>query len=632
MNRKRIIFLTLLMISLLLTQVIGADSGLVIDHYQLHVNIDPASNVQMKGVLDSHMASRVAEFRLGHPIRWNDGRWIVFDGLKINPSSAFTIKSHQTGERFVLDYFVNYKQRMGAPFQMIHETNYKLGVDLHADKDDLKILIADDFWQATTNILSFSIALPHEIDAKQVSFETNRGNIADLLEYSVTGSVISGKTLTPIAPGDSIYLSLALPEGYFDQAKPLIFPGQTQAAVGPYLLSFALALSLALWFFLARNRKPITNLVPQVPLHLTAAEMGYLFDHSLDQSDTAALFFSWAQQGALKFIETKQSSIINPATFFSLEKTGTLSTQAKPYEQTMFEILFSRFGKDGLVTDSVLENRYYVHAEAGEKEIKEQVKLLNPFGVYEGYNKYLRIFILLLAWAAGYYTLILLSLDIYHLQGWILQVISIVVSGLLTMLVSLSTYFLSTYLVARDRTKLGLAALMLLTVGVAFGFLLFTTWKGKFFFSILFGLVSFFLLGFIAGNTNKRTKYGEDISENILGFRRFLTEVSEQELKQRVINQPNLFYDYLAFAFVLGVQRTWAKKFNNFAIEQPSWYQSNDPFLTRFNAYDFALRLEKTLERLTVVLFSAPAMGTKGSISPNMIEVKKIGNSWKIRY
>lgn len=37
---------------------------------------------------------------------------------------------------------------------------YKLGVDLHADKDDLKILIADDFWQATTNILSFSIALP----------------------------------------------------------------------------------------------------------------------------------------------------------------------------------------------------------------------------------------------------------------------------------------------------------------------------------------------------------------------------------------------------------------------------------------------------------------------------------------
>jgi len=632
MKRKGVMFLALFIVTLLFTRILASEPALVIDHYQLEINIDTASKIQMTQTLESHMENRVTKFTLGYPIRWNDGRWVSLDGVEINPSSAFNIKSHQIGERMVLNYTVNYQQRMGAPFQMVQKTYYNLGVDPYSDKDDLKILIADDFWQATTSSMDFVITLPQMIEAKQVQFETNQGIIDEILEYTIQGSVITGKTLAPLTPGHSVYLALSLPEGYFSQAAPFIIPGQTQATIGPYLLTIALLLSLALWFFLAKNRKPITNLIPQIPLNLTSAEMGYLFDHSLDQTDTATLFFSWAHLGALKFIETKQSSIINPATFFSVQKTGELTPKAKPYEQTLFEILFSRFGKDGHVTDSVLENRFYVHAEAGEKEIKEQVKLLNPFGVYEGYNKFLRVFFILLAWSAGYYSLILLSLDIYRIEDWLLQVISIAASGLLTMLVSLAAYFLNTYLVARDRTKLRLAGLMLLTVGGAFGFLLFTTWKGKFFFSILYGLITFFLLGFIAGNTNKRTKFGEDISESILGFRRFLIEVSEQELQQRVRNQPALFYEYLPYAFALGVQRTWAKKFSNYSLLQPKWYESNDPFLTRFNAYDFTLRLEKTLERLTVVLFSAPSMNTKGLIDPNMIEVKKVGESWKIRY
>jgi hypothetical protein len=139
-------------------------------------------------------------------------------------------------------------------------------------------------------------------------------------------------------------------------------------------------------------------------------------------------------------------------------------------------------------------------------------------------------------------------------------------------------------------------------------------------------------LAFLAGNTNRRTKFGEEISEKILGFRRFLTESSPEELQLRTRNQSHLFFDFLPFAFVLGVQRTWAKKFNDVSLNQPSWYESNDPFLTAFNAYDFTLRIEKTMLRLTEVLFSAPAINTKGSIAPNTIEVKKIGNSWKIRY
>lgn len=632
MKRKLVLFWTLLLVSTLFIRVFASEPAFVIDQLEVEIDIDNASFVRITQNMAAHMENHAAEFTLGYPIRWNDDRWIVLEEEEVFSSNATTLKRHQKGERIVLDYFANYQQRMGAPFTLAHKLGYNLGVDLYSDKDDLKLLIADDFWQATTHQLEFVIRLPYEITADQITFETNAGNTSDVLEYALQGNVISGVTKTTLQAGQSIYLSLALPEGYFTHATALVFPGQTPAAIGPYLLALALGLAVALWFFLARNRKPITDLIPQIPFHLTSAEMGYLFDHSLDQTDTASLLLCWAQQGALKFIEDKQTTLINPATFFSLEKTGDLTNQAKPYEQTMFEILFSRFGKDGKVTDSVLENRFYLHTEEGEKGIKDQVNVLNPFGVYEGYNKYLRAFFLLLAWASGYYALLLLSLDIFQLQGWLMQIISVSISALLTLVVYLSAFFLNLYLVARDRTKLGLAIVMLLTVGGAFGFLLFTTWKGKFFFPILLGLITFFLLAFLAGNTNKRTKFGEEISEKILGFRRFLTEASSEELQLRVNNQPSLFFEYLPFAFVLGVQRAWARKFNDFSLTQPTWYESNVPFLTAFNAYDFTLRIEKTMARLTEVLFSAPAINTKGSIAPNTIEVKKIGNSWKIRY
>ena len=632
MKRKLVLFWTLLLVTLLTTSVFASESAFVIDQLQVEIDVDNASFVRITQSMAAHMENHAAEFTLGYPIQWNDGRWTLLEEEEVYTYNATILKRHQKGERIILEYFANYQQRMGAPFTLEHKLGYNLGVDLHSDKDDLKLLIADDFWQATTQKLDFIVTLPYEITANQITFETNAGTVSDVLEYTLQGNVISGVTKTTLHTGQSIYLSLSLPEGYFTHATALVIPGQTPAAIGPYLLTLALAMSLALWFFLARNRRPITDLIPQIPFHLTSAEMGYLFDHSLDQTDTASLFLTWAQQGALKIIEEKQQTLINPATFFSLEKTGDLADQAKPYEQTMFEILFSRFGKDGKVTDSVLENRFYLHTEEGEKGIKEQVNILNPFGVYEGYNKYLRGFFLLLAWASGYYALLLLSLDIFQLQGWLLQVISVSISALLTLIVYLSAFFLNLYLVARDRTKLGLALVMLLTVGGAFGFLLFTTWNGKFFFPILLGLMTFFFLAFLAGNTNRRTKFGEEISEKILGFRRFLTESSPEELQLRTRNQSHLFFDFLPFAFVLGVQRTWAKKFNDVSLNQPSWYESNDPFLTAFNAYDFTLRIEKTMLRLTEVLFSAPAINTKGSIAPNTIEVKKIGNSWKIRY
>lgn len=620
---KRTRWLALLFLFFLLVpSVNAAETNIHADTYHIHITLSDAAEVQQQQIMQMHTENGAFQFELQYPWRWNDGRWV-----ELEPT-----KHYSRGETIVHKYSLEYRQRVGEPFTSKPLLNFRLGKDNNAENDNLTLTLYDSEWPLLNHTTTFRVDFPHALTKEQLKFELIGLSSTDFLTYELDGTMLTGSFNQAMAPGQGLLLHLTLPEGYFQSAQPVVLPGATLGRLGLILFPASVLLAFVLWWLKAKNRTLAPGMVTQVPLHLTPAEMGYLYDNSLDPSDTAALFFSWAQSNALKIEEEKQSTLVNPATFFTLHKTGELPTTSRAYEFGLFSALFDRFGKNGVVMDSMLERRYYQYAEIGENKIKEQVTQMNSTGVYETSNKPLRLLFTLLTWLTGYFTLILLGLDIFRIEGGLLQIISITISGMLAVLISLASSFIAAYLVSRDRFKLRLAVLMLLVVLAAFGFLLYSTWKGRLFLPIALGLSSSFLIGLIAGNTHKRTKYGDDVMEKILGFRTFLTQVTDNDLRSRLSNQPNLFYEYLPYAFVLGVQRQWAARFESVSLNPPSWYVSNDPFLTRFHAKDFTLRLEKTRARLTETLFSAPAMNKKGIIEPNLLEVERVGDSWKIRF
>ena len=72
--------------------------------------------------------------------------------------------------------------------------------------------------------------------------------------------------------------------------------------------------------------------------------------------------------------------------------------------------------------------------------------------------------------------------------------------------------------------------------------------------------------------------------EEILGFKEFIVATEEDKIKVMLENNPELYYDVLPYAQVLGVTDEWEGKFKNILIEPPSWYY-NTRGLTYFDCY-----------------------------------------------
>ena len=68
-----------------------------------------------------------------------------------------------------------------------------------------------------------------------------------------------------------------------------------------------------------------------------------------------------------------------------------------------------------------------------------------------------------------------------------------------------------------------------------------------------------------------RTVKGARVREHVLGFEEFLDRVESDRFK-RMITSPEMFERFLPYAMAFGVERKWAKAFEDIYTEPPTWY------------------------------------------------------------
>jgi len=85
------------------------------------------------------------------------------------------------------------------------------------------------------------------------------------------------------------------------------------------------------------------------------------------------------------------------------------------------------------------------------------------------------------------------------------------------------------------------------------------------------------ILGFLGIVASKRSPYAQQMLEQIVGYREFISKVEMDKLKLMIDEDPQIFYHVLGYAIVLGLEDTWAKKFKSLSFEQPSWYYGRTP-------------------------------------------------------
>jgi uncharacterized membrane protein len=100
-----------------------------------------------------------------------------------------------------------------------------------------------------------------------------------------------------------------------------------------------------------------------------------------------------------------------------------------------------------------------------------------------------------------------------------------------------------------------------------------------------------------------RTTEGARALERVLGFEEFLRRVDGERL-ERVVKTPEMFERFLPFAMAFGVERKWAKAFQDIIREPPTWYvgSGTGPFDLR----GFSTRLGTLSSRAESAMTSSP--------------------------
>jgi len=151
-------------------------------------------------------------------------------------------------------------------------------------------------------------------------------------------------------------------------------------------------------------------------------------------------------------------------------------------------------------------------------------------------------------------------------------------------------------------------------ISVIFFFLAF--WLGGVFFGTL-GVVSFIICGIIilifSFLMPARTKKGVLAREHILGLKNYLQVAEKDRLKfhNAPAKNPAHFEKLLPYAMVLGVEKEWAKQFEDIYKQNPSWY--NDSTLTHFTALAFVNNLHSFQSQAQSTMSYAHSASASGS-------------------
>jgi len=81
-----------------------------------------------------------------------------------------------------------------------------------------------------------------------------------------------------------------------------------------------------------------------------------------------------------------------------------------------------------------------------------------------------------------------------------------------------------------------------------------------------------------------RTVQGARALEGVLGFEDFLSRVEGDRLR-RMVKTPDMFEKFLPFAMALGVEKEWARAFEDIYRQPPDWYRGGDASTFRTRSF-----------------------------------------------
>lgn len=383
----------------------------------------------------------------------------------------------------------------------------------------------------------------------------------------------------------------------------------TKTDLTPYWVIIVACVILALLFavkFLLFNRDGLTPIVNvEAPAGMDPLVVGKLIDNKVDKSDVTSLIYYWANKGYIKINMPDEKNADN-GEIELIQIRAKLPEGSPSYQVRMYSKLF----KDGsLVKLSDLTYKFYPTVESVTKEVNAQNSKL-----YSGKSMAFAVLFALIGGLVMALTPVILALTTISTRLFLIAPLFMIAPAIVI--------FALTILVRYNRLKFKKSKLILCYVGVALLAAVFSVIYVVFLPSyyveiapkIILCAVGFAIVMLSACIVSRTDAYVEKLNQ-IVGFRDFIMLTEKDKLEAMLEENPELYYQILPYAIVLGVSDIWENKFANLTIAPPSWTtHSYSDRMFDFVVFNAAMRRMNT--RMTTTFVSRPQSSpSSGSFS-----------------
>ena len=349
-------------------------------------------------------------------------------------------------------------------------------------------------------------------------------------------------------------------------------------------VAIVMAVLVAVLFGKKEELVTVVNISP--PKGMDPMKMGKWIDGTVNHEDITSMIYHFANKGYLTIDFTDEN---DPCLMTAYNDLPTIAT---PYEKTLFNGLFNGAetradrGSNRCVKVSELTGKFYEASRTAMQQVPDVPTM------YEKKS----IFAYLLGPTFGFLLGVILPLLVSRRigggYGYLLGIVFVIPLGANAFI----GYMCENYRYKWKAGRRNLLRLAQLAIALLFS-VVFVGWMAE---HVLTGYekaflsIGVFLTAFITSNKLSRTEeYKQDLGD-ILGFKDFIVATEEDKIKVMLEKDPELYYDVLPYAQVLGVTDEWESKFKNLLVQPPSWYYSTGD-LTFFDCYLISRCLNRSM-------------------------------------
>lgn len=454
--------------------------------------------------------------------------------------------------------------RIGSEYSYVqgintYTINYKfiIGDDRITEFDQFYYNIIGTSWDTTISNVSFKLTLPNAVeqDEKLNVYYGEYGSTAGFeISPDITGKVFEYSFPHTFMAFEGLSARIVFEQGYFSTSRNIVM----DILILILLLSF---IGFGFLLYQKFNNKQI--LVPVVNFtvlnNLPPCDVGYIIDGYVDNKDIASLIVYWAQKGFLNIVNVAKKANKED---FELVKVKDADESMTSYEKKIFDKIFN---KDEVKLSSVGERIAQSVLEAKVSIIDKHEK--ETFNNKSSFSRNLLVFISAMALAITTLKINLYAVQIFKLAFGI---------GLSVLWYLIAIWALYTFdnKYKNGKSKSIFFFVLWAIILVVFCFVTYDNYADPFMLTFICILPSVISLA-LALKVNIRTKKGMEQLGHLLGFRQFIEFTEKDRIELLAKEDPQMFYNILPYAYVLGVSNIWINKFEKIVIPAPNWYVSN---------------------------------------------------------